>query len=216
MSQRLRRAVEERREIWEQRPRRAARPPWWSVSTSSGAMLAMGIAVAVLWLVQIVNAADDYGLNRYGLRPREVEGLWGIGTQPFLHASWWHLLSNTPAFLLIGWAVLRSGWQMFTIVTLSIVVIGGAATWLLGPSDTVIVGASGLVFGWLGYLLARAWFARRLVWIIEAFVVLFFFGTLLYGLVPSVHSQVSWQAHACGFAAGVLTGAVLHPRRRSA
>ena len=183
------------------------------MSTWSGAFAAMAVLTTLLWVVQIANAADDYGLDRFGLKPRELDGLWGVVTQPFLHGSYQHLLSNTFPFLLIGWVLLRSDRRLWLIVTGIVVIAGGLATWLVGPSGTVILGASGLVFGWLGYLLARAWFARRVVWIIEAVVVLFFFGTLLYGLFPTVHAHVSWQSHVCGFAAGAVTGAVLHPRR---
>ncbi len=91
---------------------------------------------------------------------------------------------------------------------------GGLITWLIGPADTVIVGAGGLVFGWMGYLLARAVFSRRLKWILVAVAVLFFYGTLLAGLLPSLHSNVSWQANLGGFVAGAVAGAVLHPRGR--
>ncbi|MGN6608574.1 MAG: rhomboid family intramembrane serine protease [Jatrophihabitans sp.] len=214
LRRRLREAVDVRKQIWNERQRPSPRKrPWWSLTTWSGALAAMGVLLAVLWVVQFANAADDYGFNRYGLRPRTVDGLWGIVTQPFLHASYEHLLSNSAPFALIGWVLLRSDRRLFAIVTAAVVVVGGAATWLVGPSGAVIVGASGLVFGWLGYLLARAWFARRVVWIIEAVLVLFFFGTLLYGLFPTVHTHVSWQSHVCGFLAGALTGGVLHPRR---
>jgi membrane associated rhomboid family serine protease len=196
------------------RSQRSPRRPWYDPSTSSGAMLAMTAVAALLWAVQIANAADDYGLDRFGLKPRRLDGLWGIITQPFLHANWTHLLSNTAPVVLIGWVLMRSGVRMWAIVTAIVVTVGGLATWVVGPSHTVIVGASGMVFGWLGYLLARAYFARKLSWILEAILVLFFFGTLLYGLLPTLHSRVSWQAHLCGFLAGVGAGAVLHPVSR--
>jgi membrane associated rhomboid family serine protease len=202
------------REWW--RSQRTPRRPWYDPSTSSGALLLMGIVAAVLWVVQIVNATDDYGLDRFGLEPRRLDGLWGVLTAPFLHASWTHLLSNTGPVVLIGWVVMRAGLRTWATVTAIVVLAGGVATWAVGPSHTVIVGASGTVFGWLGYLLARAYFARKLKWIIEAVLVLFFFGTLLYGLLPTLHSHVSWQAHVCGFLAGIVAGAILHPMTRSA
>jgi membrane associated rhomboid family serine protease len=177
-----------------------------------GAMLVMLAVAAVLWAVQIANAADDYHLDRLGLKARRLDGLWGVVTQPLLHAGWGHLLSNTVPLVLIGWVVMRSGLRIWGIVTGFVVVVGGLATWLVGPSHQVVVGASGLVFGWLGYILARAYFARRLLWIFEAVAVLFFFGTLLYGLLPTLHAHLSWQSHVCGFLAGVLAGALLHPR----
>ena len=167
---------------------------------------------ALLWIVEIINAIDGYQLNRFGLQPRVLAGLWGVLTAPFLHNDVAHLASNTLPVILVGWVLMLSGLRTWLMVTAFVVVVGGLLTWLVGPSNTVIVGASGLVFGWLGYLLARAWFSRQLKWILVAVAVLFFFGTLLFGLFPTLHSGVSWQAHVCGFVAGVGAGALLHPR----
>jgi membrane associated rhomboid family serine protease len=178
----------------------------------SGALILMVFAGAILWVIQAVNAGDDYRLNRFGLRPRHVDGLWGVVTAPFLHASWGHLLSNTVPFVMIGWIVLLAGVQAWFMVTGLVIVTSGIATWLVAPNG-LIVGVSGLVFGWLGYLLARAYFSRSFKSILVAVVVLVFFGTLLAGLLPTVNSDVSWQGHVCGFAAGVLAGALLHPRK---
>ena len=171
----------------------------------------MGVFGAVLWIVQIINASDNYGLDRFGLQPREVDGLWGVLTMPFLHASYGHMFSNTVPLLAIGWILLLSGVRTWLTVTAIVIVVGGILTWLIGPHG-VIVGASGMIFGWLGYLLARAYFSRKVKWIFTAVVVLIFFGSLLFGLFPTLHSGVSWQAHLCGFLAGVGAGALLHPR----
>ena len=189
---------------------------WYDPNTWSGAMVAMTAVAGMLWVIQLVNAGDEYGLDRFGLRARHLDGLWGVVTEPFLHASYGHLLSNTAPLILIGWVLMRSGVRTWAIVTAVVVVAGGLATWVVGPSDKVIVGASGMVFGWLGYLLARAYFARRFQWVVEAVLVLFFFGTLLFGLLPNLQAHVAWQAHVCGFVAGVATGAAMHPRRGSA
>jgi membrane associated rhomboid family serine protease len=179
----------------------------------SGALILMCAVGAVLWIVQIVNAAGNYHLDdRFGVKPRQVDGLWGVVTMPFLHSSYNHLFSNTVPLILIGWVVMLSGLRTWATVTSIVVVGGGLLTWLAGPSHAVIVGASGMVFGWLGYLLARAYFSRKLKWIVVAVLVLIFFGTLLFGLFPTLNSDVSWQAHVCGFAAGVGAGALLHPR----
>jgi membrane associated rhomboid family serine protease len=172
----------------------------------------MAALTAVLWIVEIANAADHYRFDRFGLVPRTAGGLWGVLTEPFLHASYGHLAGNTLPFVLIGWVVMLAGIGVFATVSAVVLVAGGLLTWLVGPSNTVIVGASGLVFGWLGYLIARAVFSRRLKWIGVAIAVLFFFGTLLVGLFPSLNSNVSWQAHVCGFVAGIGAGALLHPR----
>ncbi len=180
----------------------------------SGALVVMMIGLAILWIVQIVNAVTSYHLDRYGLRPRQLSGLDGIVTMPFLHASFAHLLANSAPFVIVGWLALVGNLRDFARASLIIILGGGLVTWLAAPHG-LIVGASALVFGWLGYLLARAYFARRFMWIVGAAFALFFFSGLFSGLVPSVHSDVSWQAHVAGFAAGVAAGWVLHPRKGS-
>jgi membrane associated rhomboid family serine protease len=187
--------------------------PPFDPTSWGGALIVMCAFGAVLWIVQIINAGDDYGLNRFGLRPRAGSGLWGILTQPFLHQSYGHLASNTLPLVAIGWALLLSGVRVWLFVTATVIVLGDAATWLVAPSNEVIVGASGLVFGWLGYLMARAYFTRRLKWILTAVMLLLFFGALLGSLLPTVDTHVSWQSHLCGFLAGVFVGWLLHPRR---
>jgi membrane associated rhomboid family serine protease len=190
----------------------ARREPPFDPNSWTGAVAVMAAVGALIWAVQVVNAADDYHLDRFGLQPREMAGLWGLVTMPLLHSSFGHLLSNTLPLLVIGWVVLLSGVWTWLTVTALVVVGGGLLTWLFGPAHTVIVGASAMILGWLGYLLARAYFSRKLRWIVVAILVLLFFGTLLFGLLPSLHSDVSWQAHVSGFAAGIGAGALLHPR----
>jgi membrane associated rhomboid family serine protease len=190
----------------------SGREPPFNPQSWSGALVLMGFVGALLWIIQIVNAADSYDLDRFGLQPRAAHGLWGIVTEPFLHASYGHMLSNTVPLILIGWVLLLSGPRIWATVTAIVVVGGGVLTWLVAPGNQVIVGASGMIFGWLGYLLARAYFSRRMKWIVVAVLVLFFFGSLLFGLFPTLHSDVSWQAHVCGFVAGIGAGALLHPR----
>jgi membrane associated rhomboid family serine protease len=185
--------------------------PPFDPTSWGGALIVMGALGALLWVIQFINAATNYRLDRYGLRPRTIAGLEGIITSPFLHASYAHLLANSAPFVLIGWALLLSGVRPFLLASGIIIVVGGLLTWLVAPSG-LVVGASGLIMGWLGYLLARAYFSRRIVWIIGAVAVVGFFGGLLGGLLPSVNSDVSWQGHVAGFVAGILAGWVLHPR----
>lgn len=194
-------------------PREAAtRPIGWGQ-----AMAAMAGVTAVLWIVQVVNALDGQRLDRFGLRARTVHGLYGIVTMPFLHAGWEHLLANTGPFLLIGWVVMIGGPKVWGLVTVLCVALGGALTWLIGPSDTVLVGSSGLIMAWLGYLIARAVFSRRFVWITVAVVVALLFGGLFGNLLPTMsgpgNATASWQAHVAGFVAGVAVGWLLHPRK---
>ncbi|WP_338180950.1 rhomboid family intramembrane serine protease [Jatrophihabitans sp.] len=197
------------------RPPEAAEPvtePAFDPTSWGGALIVMCVFGAVLTAIQIVNASQHQDLDRFGLKPRQVDGLWGILTQPFLHDSYGHLFANLLTVVLIGWVLLLAGVRAWLFVTTVVVLLGGALTWLVGPSGPVIVGASGMVFGWMGYLLARAYFSRRLKWILEAVALLVIFGTLLGSLVPAAHSTGAWQSHLCGFLAGGFVGWLLHPR----
>ena len=168
-----------------------------------------GLVGAALWIVQIVNAVRDYSLNRFGMLPRHVDGLWGIVTQPFLHDSYARTLRDSVILIAVCWVVMLSGARNWAIVSTIVLVVGEGLTWLIAPSK-MILGSSVLIFGWLGYLIARAVFSRKIRWIAVAVAVLFFFGTLLANLFPNVDEDTPWQAHLAGLAAGVLAGAVLH------
>ena len=180
-------------------------------SSWSGALWLMLALAAVLWAVEAVNVATDRRLVEFGIRPRQLDGLDGIILSPFLHASVAHLVGNTVPFVLLGWFVLITGLRQWAIATAVIVLLGGLGTWLVAPSG-LIVGASGVVMGWLGYLLARAYWARSLIAIVAAIVIMLFFGSLLWGLLPTVRHGVSWQGHLCGFVAGIAAAWFLHAR----
>ncbi len=170
------------------RPPQDAAPasePRFDPTSWIGALAVMTVFGALLWAVQMVNASEHQGLNRFGLKPRHVDGLWGVLTQPFLHQSYSHLLSNTAPLVLIGRVLLLSGVRVWLFVTVVVIVLGDFATWLVAPGNQTIVGASGLIFGWMGYLLARAYFSRRIKWILTAVALLIFFGTLLGSLLPA-------------------------------
>lgn len=176
-----------------------------------GALVWMVALAGVLWLVQAVNSV--HRLTEFGLVPRSAEGLRGVLFQPFLHASNEHLASNTLPLVVIGWVVLLAGVRTWWLVTAIVVVGGGLLTWTIAPSGQVIVGASGVVFGWLGFLLARGAFSRDGRSVALSVIMLAVFGSLLFGLLPTVSAGVSWQAHLSGFVAGIVAAALLHNPR---
>ncbi len=172
----------------------------------------LGGLTALLWLVHLVNVAVFHGsLIRWGIQPRTVQGLPGILVHPFLHASWQHLLSNTIGFLLLGGMVmLREPRDFWTVSGLSLV-IGGVGIWLFGRPGPHI-GASGIVFGYFGYLLLTGWFDRRVGAIILSILTFLFWGRLLFGLSP-FQRGISWEGHLFGLLGGIL-GAWLRPGGR--
>src|SRR3546814_10030197 len=94
-------------------------------------------------------------LDREGIEPRETDGLLGIVFAPLLHGGWGHLIANTFPALVLGFLILLSGLRTWVGVTLVVWVIGGFGTWLTGGDNSVHIGASGLIFGWLTYLIVR-------------------------------------------------------------
>ena len=167
-----------------------------------GLTLLAGI-VALMWLIEVVNTLDSNRLDNDGIYPRNVDHLWGIFTAPFLHVSFAHLIGNTVPFVFMGVIIALRGAGRLALVTLIVIVIGGLGTWLVAPSHSVTVGASGVVFGYASYLLTRGVFDRSALELMTGVVVAVVWGgALLASLVP--HQQVSWQGHVCGAIAGVL------------
>ena len=111
------------------------------------------VSIAILWAQEIVDTVLGGRLDAFGIRPREIDGLLGILLAPFLHVGFAHLIANTIPFVVLGWFVLlRETWHFFA-VTIAVTVLGGAGVWLFGQTGSVHLGASGLVFGYLGYLM---------------------------------------------------------------
>lgn len=176
-------------------------------------MIVVGVLAAVMWVVEIVDQVAGGSLDRNGIEPREADGLDGILWAPFLHANWDHLIGNTIPFLLLGIGIALSGAARVILVTAIVAVIGGLGTWLIGPPNTVHIGASGLVFGYAAYLVSRGAFTRRPLQIALGLVVVAVWGaTLLQGLVPE--DGISWQGHLFGAIGGVVAAWVLEQRAR--
>lgn len=172
--------------------------------------LIVAMVVAAMWVVEIIDLIPGTNFDRWGIRPRQAVGLIGIVTAPFLHSGFPHLISNTIPFLVLGGIIAASGVQRFFQVTVLVALISGLGTWLVGPSNTDHIGASGLVFGYLTYLLGRGFFERKLTYLFVAVVVLFFYGGVLWGIVPK--NGISWQGHIFGAIGGIVAARVFHAR----
>lgn len=176
------------------------------------AAVVMALLLAGLWALELVDQLSGNALDALGIRARELDGLPEIFTAPFLHAGWDHLASNSVPFFVLGFLVLLGGLVRWVLSSMVSVVSSGLAAWALTPPDTIVLGASGLVFGWLTYLLARGLWSRRPGQVLVAVAVLFFYGGLIWGVLPGA-SGVSWQAHLGGAVGGVLAAWLLHRRQ---
>ena len=158
--------------------------------------------VALLWAIELIDLlVFGRQLDRLGIRPHDTGRLWGILFAPFLHAGLGHLLANTVPLITLGWLVMLRRTADFFVVTLFAILIGGLGTWLFGSPSSLHLGASGVVFGFLGYLLARGYFERSFTSIALALVVGIIYGGALWGLLPGTPG-ISWQGHLFGFLGG--------------
>ena len=165
-----------------------------------------------MWAFEIVDVALDNRLDRYGIEPRDPDGLFGVVAAPFLHAGFGHLLANSIPFVVLGLLIALQGLGRVVAVTAIVMVVSGLGTWLVAPAGTIHIGASGVVFGYATYLLARGLFNRRAVEVLIGVGVAAVWGTaLLGGLMPQ--EGVSWQGHFFGAVGGVIAAWVFRKGR---
>ncbi|HKN99330.1 MAG TPA: rhomboid family intramembrane serine protease [Pseudonocardiaceae bacterium] len=159
---------------------------------------------ALLYLIELVNLTFLHNsLVNDGIHPRTLMGLPEIVWAPLLHGSWAHLIGNTIPVLVFGFLAMSGGIGPWIATTALIWIISGLGVWLISPTSSVTIGASGIAFGWLTFLLVRGIFNRSFGQIVVALVLLFYWGSVLWGLVPG-RPEVSWQGHLFGALAGIL------------
>ena len=173
----------------------------------------LGGFVAVMWILEIVDIVLGGALNSYGVRPHQLIGLRGILFAPFLHGGFGHLIANTIPFLVLGWFVMLQETRDFFVVTGITMLVSGLGTWLVGSSNSVHIGASGLIFGYLGFLLLRGYFERNFPSILLSLIVGFLYGGTIWGVLP-IQYGVSWQMHLFGFIGGVIAARLLARRKK--
>ena len=157
--------------------------------------------IAVCWGVFLLDFCLDLGLKQYGLLPRTKVGLLGIFTSPFLHVSQLHLMHNTVPVLVLGSLICIQRRNLIYQVSAMVILLGGSLVWLLGRHG-IHQGASGLVYGFFGFLIGHAWYSRRVLPIALAILTMILYGGLLQGVLPS--RLISWEGHLFNLLAGLL------------
>jgi len=171
--------------------------------------------VALLWLVEIVDAVTAGSLDRYGIEPRTQDGLVGILAAPLLHSGWTHLESNSVPLLILAFLVAAASTARLFGVLAWAWLVSGLGVWLVAPANSVTVGASGLVFGLLTYTMVVGFLERRPIGILIGVGVFLVYGGILLGALPG-DPGVSWQGHLFGAIGGVLAAYHLASRRHAA
>lgn len=179
-----------------------------ALAALKGHVATLGGALGVMWASLGVNALLGGALLQFGIVPRTQRGLVGILFAPFLHGNMAHLVANTVPFVVLGWLVMLRNRRHFFPVTLAAMIGAGLGAWLLGARGSVHVGASGVIFGYLGFLMLTGWFTRSFGSVLLSIVVTALWGGLAFGILPG-EAGVSWQAHLGGFIGGAWTARLL-------
>ena len=200
---------------------RAAPGGKWSISERDAqaivaearkAFFVMAGILAVLWIIQIINWADPYQLTlNNGILPRNISRLPDIFTAPFLHFSWAHIEGNSGPLFIFGFLAAYRGVTKFLGVTVLVILTSGLAAWLTESSGSVGAGASGVVFGYFGYIMVRGFFDRHAIDMLLGAVMALCFAYQFTVLLP--HAGIGWQAHIGGLVGGVAAGWVFRERR---
>ncbi|MEO1273209.1 MAG: rhomboid family intramembrane serine protease [Myxococcota bacterium] len=178
----------------------------------------LGGTVTTLWALELVDIfLLGQGLNAWGLVPGKITGLIGLLTAPFLHGGLLHLIGNTVPFLLFSWLIMLRDNREWAAVTAISAFTSGMGTWLLGwiglAPAIPHVGASGVIFGYFGYLLTVGLFERKFGAVLLSLFVGLSWGSLVFGMIPGfVPPFVSWQMHLFGFLGGALTAWLINSR----
>lgn len=175
--------------------------------------------IASWWVIEGIDwLLPGISLDDYGVHPRTESGLWGILFMPFLHGGIQHLLNNSIGMLFLGGAVILRSVRDYVVVFLMAMIVGGLGVWLIAPGNSVHIGASGVVYGYLGYLLTTGWFERKPLAIAGSIIAAVLWGGLLPGMFPG-EEGISWQGHLFGCLGGVMAASYLakiRPREAAA
>ena len=163
----------------------------------------LSASVGAMWITFAANAILGGALLQFGIVPRTVHGLIGIVAAPFLHGSLNHLIANTIPFLIFGWLVMLRDRRHFLPVTLYAALGAGLLAWTIGAPNSIHVGASGVIFGYLAFLLLSGWYSRSFTSIVMSLGVAALWGGTVMQVLPGA-AGISWQGHLGGFIGGIL------------
>jgi membrane associated rhomboid family serine protease len=158
--------------------------------------------VALLWVLEAIDAMSGHALDTFGITPREFGELRDIAPAAFVHFGFDHLAANSVPLLLLGFLAALSGIRRFLAVVTVTVLVSGLGVWLTAPQHSTTAGASGIVFGLFGYLLVRGFVDRRVGDVVIGLLVGAVYGSILWGVLPTT-AGISWQGHLFGLMGGV-------------
>jgi membrane associated rhomboid family serine protease len=166
-------------------------------------MLIPGIFVFLMWLVKIIEVLFDLDFSGLGIYPMSARGLPGILFSPFIHAGFGHLFNNSLPLFLLGTALFYFYSEIAIKVSLWTYFLTGLFVWIAGR-DAWHIGASGLVYGLASFLFFSGIIRKYYRLVALSLLIVFLYGSMVWGLFPGVYKNVSWESHMLGFISGIL------------
>lgn len=183
------------------------------IAVAKAKLKGLAVLVGLIWVVFLFGALTGLDLSSFGVQPRDWSRLYGVLTWPFVHADRTHLLNNSITLIVFGAIIsLRSSSWQFLGLSLLITIYAGLGVWLLAR-DASHIGASGLVFGYFGYIMTRGIYDGRISSVVISTGVMVLFGGMIWGILPT-DSRISWEGHLFGFLAGVVLAVRYKSKRR--
>ena len=164
----------------------------------------------VITSIEIINILTGRVLNQFGIIPRYIPGLTGIITSPFLHGSLYHYLSNIVPLCVFSLLMMQYGRRNYYLVSFLLMVITGLFVWLFAR-QSIHIGASGLIYGYFGFLILAGWRSKNIKLLLISVIVAFFYGGMIFGVLPS-RPFISWESHLFGFLTGLLIARLMKIR----
>ena len=160
------------------------------------------VLIIIIWAVFLIDWIFNLNLNQYGIFPRKTSALGGILFSPFLHGSFGHLISNTLPFFILGTVIIYFYQKCWIKVLLIIYVITGTGVWLVAR-PAIHIGASGLVYGFVGFLFFSGLFRKNIKSLLISIAIVLLYGGLIFGIFPG-QKNISWESHLVGAIVGGL------------
>lgn len=161
-----------------------------------------------LWVIEALDVALGGALDQLGVRPWSLHGLTGVLFAPFLHANLAHLIGNTLGLVPLGLMTMSRKREDFWMVTAVSALCAGLGAWTFGRPGELHIGASGVIFGYFGFLVGRGWYDRRPMPVLITLVTIWLYGSMVWGVFP-VAARISWQSHLFGFLGGLWVARTL-------
>ena len=172
------------------------------------------VFVLILWLIFLLERGLGADWHTWGIYPRQLSGLKGVFTEPFLHSGIKHLFSNSIPLLILGWCLFYFYKELSFAVFPSVWFLSGIITWCIGR-ESWHIGASGLIYALSFFLFFSGVFRRYIPLLAVSLLIVFLYGSTLWNMFPIaevIDSSISWEGHLAGAISGLIVAIIFRKK----